>query len=279
MHEQLLRDWNAYAAPGDRERGTPDLAGWTIRSVEHDGDPAFAAAYAALHAEFAAAGELEPRPVLQARLQGPRITPAGLVLHYRLHVVTDAAGQLAAVRDHTVIVPRDPEHESIVHLSHALVLPAARGHGLGALLRTAPMLDAQLVRPVPHRATLVAEMEHPDLSDNLPDDQRNARQHRLAVYERAGFAMIDPYTVAYAQPCFTDLPDHPPVPLRLIIRRAQREAMRTIPARQARKLVAALYAMYARDLPPAAMTRVHVRLERMPDTDRALALLPPTLAL
>ncbi|MEM7578127.1 MAG: hypothetical protein AAF328_11720 [Planctomycetota bacterium] len=279
MHEPILRDWNQLAAPGDRERGVPELDGWTLQRVEDADDPAFADAYATLHQEFAAAGEIESQQVIRTRLAGPRPTPAGQTLHYRLHAMTDPDGHLAAVRDHTIITPRDPEHETLVHLSHAFVLPAARGHGVGALLRTLPVLDAQLVPGATRRVTLIAEMEHPDLSDTLPREERAARERRLDVYERAGFSMIEPYTAAYAQPCFTNDPDYPVVPLRLIIRRVDRESMKTIPNRQARKLVAALYAMYAVDLPDAAMQEVMPRLKRMPDTDQTLPLLPPTLAL
>ncbi|MEM8783772.1 MAG: hypothetical protein AAGE65_13080 [Planctomycetota bacterium] len=279
MHDPILRHWDQLAAPGDRQRGVPDLASWPRQRIEDADGPAFRAAYAALRESFGDAGELEPPSVLAARLAGPRSTPAGHTLHYRLYAVTDPAGRLAAVRDHTVITPRDPDHETLVHLSHALVLPPARGHGVGALLRTLPLLDAQLVQPTPRRVTLVAEMEHPDLSDASRIEAHEARERRLDVYERAGFAMIEPYTAAYAQPCFTDDPEYPVLPLRLIVRRVDRESLKTIPSRQARKIVASLYAMYAVDLPEAAMQKVTPRLERMTDSDQTLPLLPPTLAL
>ncbi|MEM1026813.1 MAG: hypothetical protein AAGJ38_01895 [Planctomycetota bacterium] len=279
MHESILRDWPMIAAPGDQQRGAPDLDGWQLHRLETADDPRFENAYAALNQEFGDAGEVESKTVLQHRLEGSRETPTAHTLDYRLYILTDAEGALAAVRDHTVISPREPEQETLVHLSHALVLPTARGSGAGALLRTLPVLDAQLVRPHTRRVTLVAEMEHPDLSDAVTPEERQARERRLDVYERAGFAMIEPYTVAYAQPCFTDNPDYPVVPLRLILRRVERESFTNIPARQARKIVAALYAMYAADLPPAAMAKVLPRLERMPDSDQKLPLLPPTLAL
>lgn len=279
MHKTILRDWPQLAAPGDRERGAPDLDGWQLRRIEDPGSPAFNQAYAVLHAEFGDAGELERRDVLAARFENPRQSATGQTLHYHLHTMTDPLGHLAAIRDHTVLTPRDPEHETLVHLSHALVLPVARGQGVGAILRTLPVLDAQLVPGATRRVTLIAEMEHPDLSDALPPEERAARERRLDIYERAGFSMIEPYTAAYAQPCFTGDPDAPVVPLRLIIRRVDRESLKTIPLRQARKLVAALYAMYALDLPEPAMQKVIPRLERMPDTDKTLPLLPPTLAL
>lgn len=279
MHKALLRDWPQLAAPGDRQRGAPDLHGWRLDRIEHAEDARFGEAYAALRSAFGEAGELEHEAVIRTRLEGPRDAEGGRTLHYRLHVVTDPDGRLAALRDHTVIVPREDEQETLVHLSHVLVLPPARGHGVGALLRTLPVLDAQLVRPTPQRVTLVAEMEHPNLAEASDADQRQARARRLDVYERAGFTMIEPYTAAYAQPCFTDDPDYSPVPLRLIVRRVDREPLETIPCRQARKIVAALYAMYAADLPREAMNKVAPRLERMPDTDRRLPLLPPTLPL
>ncbi|MEM1098073.1 MAG: hypothetical protein AAGH92_04725 [Planctomycetota bacterium] len=281
MHEPILRDWDLLAAPGDKQRGAPDLPveEWKLQRIEDADHPAFADAYAALRAEFGSSGEVESADVLRARLEGPRVTPTGHTLHYHLYTLTDPEGRLVAVRDHTVIAPHQEEQETLVHLSHALVLPEGRGLGIGALLRTLPVLDAQLVRSSPQRVTLVAEMEHPDLSEDLPLDQRQARERRLDVYERAGFAMIEPYTAAYAQPCFTDDPDYPVVPLRLIVRRVDRELFKNVPSRQARKIVAALYAMYAADLPAAAMAKVLPRLERMPDTDKTLPLLPPTLAL
>ena len=107
------------------------------------------AAYGALAAEFGPRGELERREVIERWLdsEGGEAGEAGearpgLLRTYHLLVARDPGGALAGVRDcHVVLDPQ--EGIAIVYLAHALVLPAFRRRGLGALFRREPIAIAR----------------------------------------------------------------------------------------------------------------------------------------
>jgi hypothetical protein len=99
--------------------------------------------------------------------------------------------------------------------------------------------------------TLVAEMEH-------PDGVTPAVLARLRSYERAGFHKIDPRRVAYAQPDFRpadeiDRSTVQPLPLALVIRRVGREHEQTVAPVEVRRIVSALYGMFAVTTPARHM--------------------------
>ncbi len=275
LSTRLHGAWQDLAAPGDRARWLPPERFGVLSHVSRPDGTRFRSAYDALFDVFGPAGEMEPEPVIRERLRVARHTATGDTLHYRLATMTDETGTQITVRDHTVIHPVTEENETVVHLSHALVLPAFRGRGLGAILRTLPLLDAIDTGADPCRVTLVAEMEphNPDADAATRDDQHR----RLRVYESAGFRMLDPGVVGYAQPCFTgEDPAHTPLPMRLVVRRVRREKEPTCPADEAVRIVESLYGMYAMDLARAAIETVSPRLEHLREHDAPVRLLPPS---
>jgi GNAT superfamily N-acetyltransferase len=237
-------------APGDlraREFDWKALEVVLIRSAHH---PLFHDAYQFLWNEFGASNEIEQKEVIVRRLgRDPRTIIQGYTLLYEMIAVHDAQG-LAAVRDHTAIVPRaEPSQPAVVHLSHLLVVPHWRGTGLTAWMRAWPIQTAQRCLEIyaldPHRLiNLVAEMEH-------PDPHNSATIMRLKSYQRAGFVKVDPSVVTYHQPDFRppaeiDAAGGPlPLPFALILRRVGREAETSISGAELRAAVHALYTMYS----------------------------------
>ncbi|MEJ7728665.1 MAG: hypothetical protein WKG00_05575 [Polyangiaceae bacterium] len=224
------------------------LAVHQLRAVASPEEPDFAEGFAALDAEFGARGELERRAVLERWMQdgdGPG-APEG----YFFLVARTRGGELAAVRDCHVVVD-GARAAVVVYLAHALVLPAHRRGGMGALLRAAPRalgrraLTALDPGVAPPHLLLVAEMEGWDPTD---EDSRA----RLVAYGRAGFAAIAPGELAYAQPDFRDATaidragGPQPVPLLLVARiepAPPREGR--IPVALAEAAIAGLHTVFA----------------------------------
>lgn len=266
-------------APGDVRSCEMDWQGFTVVPVVSPTDPRFAVAYDALWHAFGVAGEMETRDVLAERLAwSPAAPQAGHALQYGL-VAVFCRGVLAAVRDHTAVVDlNDASAPVVVHLSHLFLTPRWRGSGLGGWLRALPIRTAreclaragQTTRPI----NLVAEMEPADL--RLPN-----RFRRLTVYERVGFKKLDPRQIDYQQPDFRppaviDADSRlRPVPLSLVTRRVAREADDSLPAVEARAMIAALYHVYGRTFRPQDMTPLWERLHHLPTTG-TVDLVPPT---
>jgi hypothetical protein len=263
-------------APGDAWAADFDWNGVALRRVRSIDDPLFELAYGALWSEFGAQDELEQREVIAARLGwDPRRPVGNLALFYEL-LVLERAGAIVALRDHTAILPLDaPEARVVVHLSHALVMPAERGSGLGAWLRALPLGAARACAAgagvAGARVTLVAEMEPPDPGSA-------ARMARLRIYGRAGFGCVDPLRVAYRQPDFRapaeiDATGVRPLPLALVVRRVGAEHERTMAGAEIRAVVRALYGMYAVHQRAADMAALWPGIDALPDEGEHVSLL------
>ena len=274
----MIRPDAADLAPGDAWAVALDWSGLSVHRVVSPGDARFAAAYELLWREFGAKNEMEQRAVIESRLAWQPSRPVGgCALQYEMLVV-ERAGEIVALRDHTAILPLDePTAPVVVHLSHALVRPAARRGGLGAWLRGLPLACARACATAAgaagRRIVLVAEMEP-------ADPAVEERMARLRIYGRAGFRCVEPGRIAYHQPDFR--PPHAidasavePVPLSLVVRRVGREDEREMPASEVRALVRALYAMYGANQRASDMAPLWERHAALPDGDERIALLAP----
>ncbi len=236
-------------APSDAKSLTANLASIRLHRIASATDPHFESAYNELHAEFAAANELESAQILARRLaRSPQDLHRGHALRYELAYLTDEAGTFAAVRDHTAIV-NPATSTAVVHLSHNLIAPAWRRTGLAGWLRALPLQTARAAlasQSLPPDApiTLVAEMEPADPTDP-------ARTNRLAAYAKAGFLKLDPANLDYRQPDFRDPAEiartgaPQPIPLSLLIRRINHPPTTQLPSDEVRKIIAALLTMYS----------------------------------
>ncbi len=259
-------------APGDEKSAHLDLARFDLTLIRRIDDPLFDEAYHRLWQEFGAKDEMEQRDVLDRRFR------LGSRFLYEMALVR-AAGDFAAVRDHTAALTRDGCH-AVVHLSHNLVAPTARRTGLAGWMRALPVaaaracLSANAAPPGAH-ITLLAEMEYVQ-----PEDP--ARMIRLQAYERAGFRKIDPQLVHYFQPDFRppEVIDASggarPLPFQLLVRRVYREHERVIGGAEVRQLVETLYDIYHPQFRAADLAHPSLSLDCYPADDATISLLPPT---
>lgn len=271
-------------APGDVSATDFDWSALTLRRVTGPDDPEFTPAYEYLWREFGPRGEMERRAVISARLGWDPARPNGnAALLYEMLAVR-RGNELVAVRDHTAVVRLDGRGKprpgpTVVHLSHVLIGPSDRGTGLAGWLRALPLeaarRAARAMRQAPETPTvLVAEMEHP-----IPGDAERLR--RLRSYERAGFQKVDPAAAPYQQPDFRpadELGGVSPVsvPLALIVRRVGRERESHLPAEELAAIVDAVYAVYARHVPPSAIDPLRAAAAEWAARHRQVRLLPPT---
>jgi GNAT superfamily N-acetyltransferase len=271
-------------APGDRAAALREWPEVRVHRIQDTADPDFAAAYDRLFAEFGPRGEMETRAVIEARRAGDPARPmGGAALAYEL-LVLRRGGAIAALRDHTAVVRLDAQGRPapgplVVHLSHAFVEPAHRGHGLGAWLRALPLQTARRCAAAAGCApgapiVLVAEMEAPDPAE--PE-----RMPRLRSYQRAGFRKVDPAAAPYAQPDFRTaevLAGATPraVPLSLVLRRVGREEETSLPAAELAAVVEAIYAVYGVHLAAAALDPLRAAAKDWTARHASFRLLPPT---
>ena len=271
-------------APGDRGFAARDWSELSVRRVESARDPEFELAYEQLWREFGERGEMETRRVIEERIAWDPARPVGhCVLAYEMLVLRRAGG-LAALRDHSAVVRLDAKQQArhgpvVVHLSHALVLPAERGSGIAAWLRALPLGAARRVAAAAGcgaeaPVVLVAEMEPPDPAEP-------GRLARLRSYERAGFQKVDPAAAPYAQPDFRpperlagELPQA--VPLSLVLRRVGREGEVEMPAAELAAVVEAIYAVYGVHVPDVALDPLRSAAAEWTARRRTFRLLPPT---
>jgi len=257
-------------APGDAKSAALDLSAYRIDRIRSADDPLFETAYAALWAEFGPKDEMELRETLVGRF---RLAPRML---YEL-VLVRRDGEFFAVRDHTAIVAGGG---AIVHLSHNLVAPNARRTGLAGWLRAWPIQTAREClaangAPVDAPVMLVAEME--SISADDP-----ARDIRLRAYEQAGFRKADPAVAGYHQPDFRSFEvidatgGARPLAFQLLVRSVGREGEQMISGHELRRLVGALYDIYAPQCRAADLAHPLLALDRFPPDDAVIALLPPT---
>jgi GNAT superfamily N-acetyltransferase len=269
-------------APGDTNAARLDCRELDLVRVTASDAPLFAMAYDRLIGEFGPR-EMETRDVITRRLGWfPSVQLGGAWLRYEL-ILVRWQGHFVAVRDHTAVVRTGGvSARAVVHLSHVLVEPSWRRTGLAGWLRAWPIqaaragLEAAEVSG-PSAITLVAEMEH-------PDPQFPNRLIRLQAYEKAGFRKVDPARVPYVQPDFRtpeeiDASGGPrPLPFGLVIRRLGQEQEQTLRGAEVRALVEDLYAMYGATFRETDMAVLRSSLQRYPEAEARIALLPPTVS-
>ncbi|WP_437724505.1 hypothetical protein [Sorangium sp. So ce861] len=263
--------------------------------VEAQDDAAFDEGYRALDEVFGPKGEIERREVLAAWFAGQHTDPAAPI-EARYHMLLARSvddGRLAGVRDGYVTLDR-AARRCVVLLSHALVLPAYRRSGLAALLRAAPValarraLEGAGLGGGGAEVMLAAEMEAVD-----PDDRDTVV--RLVAYGRAGFAIIPPAVLPYAQPDFRDLAAlgvaPVPLPLLAVVRQVGEEGRDDIPRARAESFLRHYQAVHAAEvsqgeLAPirdnalarlAAFPGERVPLIRIPDGTAEIAGFAPVL--
>jgi hypothetical protein len=214
-------------------------------------------------ASSARTGEIERREMLEAWFAAGSLSAPNAPISREVPPGAGAGRerrQLAGVRDCFVTV--DPAaRRAVVLLSHSLVFPAYRRTGLAALLRTVPVaLAREALRDVgaggrgdPPRA----EMEAVEAQDR-------ASVIRLLSYARAGFTVVPPRALPYAQPDFRELDklgiEPVPLPFLAVVRQVGEEERMTSPASGCCAIIEHLYAVH----------RCHVRLEHL-DPIRAWA--------
>ncbi|WP_437599745.1 hypothetical protein WMF28_43705 [Sorangium sp. So ce590] len=253
--------------PGEGpEKVARALAQFSVDEVQ--GDAAFDEGYRALDAVFGPKGELERREVLSAWFAGQKTDPAApIVATYHMLIargVEDGDGRLAGVRDCYVTLDR-AARRCVVLLSHALVLPAFRRTGLAALLRAAPVALAR--RAIAEaglggspgggeggvEVMLAAEMEAVD-----PDDRDTVV--RLIAYGRAGFAIIPPAVLPYAQPDFRDIAalgvSPVPLPLLAVVRQVGEEERDDIPRARAESFLRHYQTAHAAEVSPGELAPI-----------------------
>jgi hypothetical protein len=277
----MLHDWMIPSdlAPGDMKSLQGEWSSMELHRVESADDPDFDIAYGALWAEFGARSEVEQPTVLSRRLRwnGDKLV-GGYALRYRL-VLVKSQGKLAAVRDHTAVV-RSGQEEAIVHLSHNFIAPEWRRSGLAGWLRALPIQSARNClaeqgRSLESPIILVGEMKTFDPGDP-------ASYARLNAYEKAGYLLIDPRRVRYLQPDFRapneiDLTGGArPLLLSLIVRRVGREGELTVSGGEVRRIVEAIYRVYAETFRGCDMAPVLASLQGYPAPNEIIDLLPPT---
>ncbi|WP_437577367.1 hypothetical protein [Sorangium sp. So ce887] len=255
--------------PGEGpEKVARALAQFSVDEVQ--GDAAFDEGYRALDAVFGPKGELERREVLSAWFAGQKTDPAAPIVatyHMLLARGVDGDGRLAGVRDCYVTLDR-AARRCVVLLSHALVLPAFRRTGLAALLRAAPVALAR--RAIAEaglgggpgaggdggdgvEVMLAAEMEAVD-----PDDRDTVV--RLIAYGRAGFAIIPPAVLPYAQPDFRDIAalgvTPVPLPLLAVVRQVGEEERDDIPRARAESFLRHYQTAHAAEVSPGELAPI-----------------------
>ncbi|WP_437484822.1 hypothetical protein WME75_45920 [Sorangium sp. So ce1014] len=228
-------------------------------------DASFDEGYRALDAVFGPKGELERREVLSAWFAGQKTDPAApIVATYHMLLargVDGGDGRLAGVRDCYVTLDR-AARRCVVLLSHALVLPAFRRTGLAALLRAAPVALARRAIAAAGlggaggdgvEVMLAAEMEAVD-----PDDRDTVV--RLIAYGRAGFAIIPPAVLPYAQPDFRDIAalgvTPVPLPLLAVVRQVGEEERDDIPRARAESFLRHYQTAHAAEVSPGELAPI-----------------------
>ena len=222
-------------------------------------EAAFDFGYKALEAQFGPVDEIERYSVLLAWFQKKSLSAPGERLRamYHMSLVWDGVS-LAAVRDDFAVVDRELGRV-VGFMSHSLVLPHYRRTGVAALIRALPVThaveDALALGVEPKEITLLAEME-------MYEPHREETRVRLYSYGKAGFRVVPPWHMPYAQPDFRDLAalgvEALPVPMMILARQVGEESKKTIHPDRAAALLRHLEAIHkvTVDLPQiAAMHR------------------------
>lgn len=262
--------------PGENaEKVRAALARFQLQEVRSD--DAFALGYDTLDAVFGPPGEIERRGVLEAWLRGSLTKPdARIRVVYHMSLLWEGSA-LAAVRDHFSVVDRATGHV-VAFMSHSLVIPAFRRSGVAALVRALPAaharLDALALGVTPTEVSLLSEME-------MFEPHRSETLVRLYAYGRAGFRVVPPWHLPYAQPDFRDVTalgiEALPVPMMLLVRQVGEESRTTIDPRRARTLLDALAAVHAPTVDAPQIAAMHRNVShRLDPRGGAITLIDPT---
>lgn len=211
----------------------------------------FAVVWAQLFAAFGPTGEIEREETLRSWFSGSRSPPdADIRTTYHMVLARDRDGALAGVRDCFVTFSRRTLR-SVVLLSHSLVLPLYRRSGLAAVLRTVPVPLAR--RTDPSEILLVAEME-------LVDPAARDTVIRLLAYGKAGYAVIPPDALPYAQPDFREpagMTAGPvPLPFLLLVRQVGEEDRPTLSRARALAMIEHMQAIHSCHCHPADLVPI-----------------------
>ncbi len=243
--------------PGENpEKARAALERFRLEEVQRE--EAFALGYDTLDAQFGPVGEIERREVLHTWFREGSLSRPGAAVQVTYHMSLAWDGdQLAGVRDDFTAV--DVDHgRAVAFMSHSLVLPAWRRTGLATLLRALPAAhardDARALRADVTERMLLAEME-------MMEPHRHETLVRLLAYGKAGFRVVPPWHVPYAQPDFRDLAalgvEAQPVPMMLLVRQVGEESLPTIDPRRARTLLDHLAAVHLHTVDAPQIAAMH----------------------
>jgi len=240
---------DVYAGEG-ADKAAAAAARFTLAPARTDAD--FTLGHRVIDGAFGPTGEIEREETLRAWFAvGSLSEPdAPIRAHYHLLLARDSDGALAGVRDCFVTVDPHANHgvgRAVVLLSHSFVLEDYRRTGLAALLRTAPVALARRALAdagAPGgEVLLVAEME-------LIDPRARISVIRLVAYGKAGYGVIPPHVLPYAQPDFRDLYAGPtplipaPLPFVALVRQVGEEHLPTVSVARVAAIVHHLQAVH-----------------------------------
>jgi hypothetical protein len=224
--EALLR-----AAGGDdRDKIAMAVARFTWRRAQTQDE--FALGYDALFREFERTADILPRAILERWFAAGSLSKPedAIQCQYAMVLAYErSTGAFAGVRDCFVTLDR-ATRRAVVLLAHTLVLPEFRRSGVAAILRSVPVV---LVPDDAEEVLLAGEM---DMAVPEPKDT----VVRLLAYGRAGFRVIPPTTLPYAQPDLRDLSgglEPEPLPFLCLVRQVGEEDRRDIPRARVRAFV------------------------------------------
>lgn len=230
--EALLR-----AAGGDdRDKIASAVERFTWRRAETPDE--FALGYDALFREFEQTADILPRAILERWFAARSLSSVNDAIQCEYAMVLAyerASGAFAGVRDCFVTVDR-ATRRAVVLLTHTLVLPQFRRSGVAAILRSVPVVLAHGADEV----LLAGDMD-------MAVPQPKGTVLRLLAYGHAGFRVIPPTLLPYAQPDLRDLSaglEPEPLPFLCLVRQVGEEDRRAIPRARARAFVEHTDAMH-----------------------------------
>jgi hypothetical protein len=223
--EALLRA----AAGDDRDKIAVAVERYAWRRAETRDE--FAFGYDALFREFEKTADILPRPMLERWFAAGSLSKPddAIQCEYTMVLAHErTTGRFAGVRDCFVTVDRRTRR-AVVLLAHTLVLPEFRRSGVAAILRSVPVV-------LVHDADEILLAGEMDMA--VPEPKGTVV--RLLAYARAGFRVIPPTMLPYAQPDLRDLSgglEPEPLPFLCLVRQVGEEDRRDISRARARAFV------------------------------------------
>jgi hypothetical protein len=200
---------------------------WRVATTQEE----FELGYDALLREFEKTADILPRAILERWFTARSLSQADdtIQCEYAMVLADEReSGAFAGVRD--CFVTRDrATGRAVVLLAHTLVLPAFRRTGLAGILRSVPVVLA-------HGASEILLAGEMDMAVPHPKDT----VIRLVAYGRAGFRVIPPEMLPYAQPDLRDLSagvEPEPLPFLCVVRQVGEEDRAEISRARARAFV------------------------------------------